>query len=174
MLVLPLAFFVATRSLSTYLVDLYPAAIVAAVSVAPVPRLSSAWARGRLRLPLGLAAIVPAVAAVGVSVLAFVSPPLQLGVRSVATSNDASILDTVTLDVHNTTGQTVTPHFMVAVNGAHPDGFWYPRHGGPVVLPPHASTTVTLQTINPQSAVRIPRTRFPVAGARPTPPRLRP
>ncbi len=151
MLVLPLAFFVATRSLSTYLADLYPAAIVAAVSVAPVPRLSSAWARGRLRLPLGLGAIVPAVAAVGVTVLAFVSPPLQLSVRSVATSNNASTLDTVTLYVHNSTGQTVTPHFMVALNGAHPDGFWYPRHGGQVVLPPHGSTTVTLQTINPRS-----------------------
>ena len=38
LLLLPLAFFVATRSLSTYLADLYPAAIVAAVSVAPAPR----------------------------------------------------------------------------------------------------------------------------------------
>ena len=40
MLLLPLAFFVATRSLSSYLADLYPAAIVAALSVAagrPVP-----------------------------------------------------------------------------------------------------------------------------------------
>ena len=75
LLVLPLAFFVATRSLSTYLADLYPAAIVAAVSVAPAPRAVMAGARGRLRMPVGLVAIVPAVAAVCAGVLAFWSPP---------------------------------------------------------------------------------------------------
>ena len=38
MLVLPVIFFVAPRSLSTYLLDLLPAALVAAVSVAPARR----------------------------------------------------------------------------------------------------------------------------------------
>jgi hypothetical protein len=150
-LFLPLAFFVATRSLSTYLVDLYPAAIVALVSVAPAPGRAPAVARGRgpLRFPYGLAAIVPAVAAVGVSVLAFVSPPLQLAVRSVVTSKGPSILDAVTINVHNVTGQTITPHFMVQANDGNPDGFWLPLHGGPVVVGPHASSTVTLQPQQP-------------------------
>ncbi len=35
LILLPLSFFVAPRSLSSYLLDLYPAALVAAVSVAP-------------------------------------------------------------------------------------------------------------------------------------------
>jgi hypothetical protein len=152
MLCLPLAFFVATRSLSTYLADLYPAAIVAAISVAPAPRTSSVAARGRLRLPLGLAAIVPAVAAVCVSVIAFLSPPLQLGVRSVATSKGGSNLAAVTLDVHNATDQTVSPHFMVAVGGGNPGGFWFPAGRGQLALGPHASATVTLYPLSPFGA----------------------
>ena len=151
MLLLPLAFFVATRSLSTYLADLYPAAIVAVVSVAPAPRALFARTTGRLRLPAGLAALVPACAAVGVCVLAFWSPPLQLSVRSVDTSDAATSLDAVTVAVHNTTGRTVTPHFMVTVGSGHPNGFWSPAGGGPVVLGPHGSETVTLQPNSPPS-----------------------
>ncbi len=149
LLLLPLAFFVATRSLSTYLADLYPAAIVAAVSVAPAPRAVVAGARGRLRMPVGLVAIVPAVAAVCAGVLAFWSPPLQLSVRSVATSNAATSLDAVTLAVHNTTSGAVTPHFMVTIGSGHPDGFWYPDHGGNLVLGPHDSETVTIRPQSP-------------------------
>jgi uncharacterized membrane protein len=145
MLLLPLTFFVATRSLSTYLVDLFPAAIVAAISVSPAARTAVATRAGRLRLPYGLAAIGPALAAVLVSVLAFLSPPLQLAVRSVITSHAATSLDAVTLTVSNTTGQTVTPHFMVTVGSSHPDGFWHSAHRGQVVLGPHDSTTVTLR-----------------------------
>ena len=147
MLLLPLAFFVATRSLSTYLADLYPAAIVAAISVGAAPRRSPAPATagaGRRRWPLGWAVVVPALAAVGVSVLAFASPPLQLGVRSVTTSNAAQKLDAVTLDVHNATDQSVIPHFMVNVGGGDSDGFWVPGHGQQQVLGPHASETVTI------------------------------
>lgn len=146
MLLLPLAFFVATRSLSTYLADLYPAAVVAAVSVAPARRNSPVGAAGRRRFPRGLAVVVPALAAVCVSVLAFASPPLQLGVRSVTTSNGAQKLDTVTVDVHNATGRTVTPHFMVTTNGGNSDGFWSPVDGRQPVLGPHASATVTISS----------------------------
>ena len=146
MLFLPLAFFVATRSLSSYLADLYPAAIVAAFSVSrrhPARRRCAAG--GRLRLPFGLAAVVPALAAVCVSVLAFTSPPLQLGVRSVATSNGAQTLDAVTLDVHNATGQTVTPHFMVTVGGGQRRRILVSRARPPPVLGPHDSETVTIR-----------------------------
>ena len=45
---------------------------------------------------------------------------------------------------------------MVSLNGAHHDGFWYRRRGGQVVLAPHGSTTVTLQTINPRSPFGAP------------------
>ncbi len=74
MLLLPLTFFVGPRSLLTYLIDLIPAAIVAAVSVAAVGRPVHARAVGRLRMPFALAALVPAAAAVVVAVVAFSSP----------------------------------------------------------------------------------------------------
>jgi hypothetical protein len=46
--------------------------------------------------------------------------------------------------VRNTTGGTVTPHFMVTIGSEHPDGFWHPADHRPVVLGPGASTTVTI------------------------------
>jgi hypothetical protein len=46
MLLVPLAFFVAPRSLSSYLLDLYPAAIVAAISVAPARGAGGGGAHG--------------------------------------------------------------------------------------------------------------------------------
>jgi hypothetical protein len=147
MLVLPLTFFVATRSLSTYLLDLYPAALVAAVTVGPARRPAPAGAverRGGLSLPVSLAAIVPALAGVAVAVAAFVSPPLQLSVRSVASSSGATTLDAVTVTVHNSTDRAITPHFMVAVGAGHPDGFWTTRDHRPVVVAGGATTTVTL------------------------------
>ncbi len=157
MLLLPLAFFVAPRSLSSYLLDLFPAAIVAASTVAAVTAPTPAGraggevgtgtgrAAGRSVLhPWGLVAAVPALAAVIVAVLAFGAPPLDMAVRSVAASDKATSLDAVTLTVHNTTGTAVTPHFMVAVGSQHPDGFWYPADRRRLVLGPHATETVTI------------------------------
>ncbi len=56
MLLLPLTFFVGARSLLTYLLDLFPAAIVAAVTVAAVARPAHARS-DRLRMPWALAAL---------------------------------------------------------------------------------------------------------------------
>ena len=150
MLLLPLTFFVAARSLLSYLIDFYPAAVVAAVSVAPVAAARAAGpahARtgGRLRLPLGLAALVPAAAAVVVSVLAFSSPPLQLDVASFYSSHSATLLNSVTVEVRNTTDRTVVPHFMVTIGSSHPSGFWHTLDRRPVVLGPHASAVVKLR-----------------------------
>jgi len=150
MLLLPLTFFVAPRSLLSYLLDLYPAAIVAAVTVAPLvvspaTRSDHTRASGRLRMPLGLAALVPAVGAVVVSVLAFTSPPLQLDVASFHSSNSATLLNSVTVEVQNTTDKTVVPHFMVTIDSSHPSGFWHTLDRRPVVLAPHATAVVTLR-----------------------------
>jgi hypothetical protein len=150
LLVLPLVFFVAPRSLLSYLLDLLPAAIVAAATVAPAPspsrasRPDGATRAGRWRVPVGMAAVVPAVVAVAMAVLAFASPPLQLDVRSFVSSQAATSLDAVTVEVHNSTGQTVVPHFMVTIGSSHPDGFWHTASGRPVVLSPHDSAVVTL------------------------------
>ncbi len=150
MLLLPLAFFVAPRSLLSYLLDFYPAAIVAAVTVAPAAlsgaaRSAHARVGGRLRWPLGLAALVPAAAAVVVAVLAFGSPPLQLDVTRFHSSYSDTLLDSVTVQVHNDTGETVVPHFMVTIGSSHPSGFWNTLDRRPVVLGPHASTVVKLR-----------------------------
>jgi hypothetical protein len=144
MLVLPAVFFVATRSLATYLLDLYPAAIIAAFTVAPAVPPSGERSPSRLSRFHWLAVAAPATAAVVVAVLAFASPPLRVDVRSVASSDQATSLDAVTVEVRNTTDMTVTPHFMVNVGSVHPDGFWLTADHRPVVLGPGASTTVTL------------------------------
>jgi uncharacterized membrane protein len=143
MLLLPLAFFVATRSLSTYLVDLYPAAIVAVVTVGPARRRSPVVRLGTRRVPSVLVVTVPIVGAVCAAVLAFWSPPLQVAVLRVQTAS--GLVRTLTLHVHNTVGQSVDPHFMVQANSGGPDGFWSPVHGGQIVVGPDASAVVTLQ-----------------------------
>lgn len=144
MLLLPVTFFVAPRSLLSYLIDLFPAAIVAAVSVAPAVRSDRTRTAGRMRMPFGLASLVPAAAAIVVSVLAFTSVPLRLDVASFTSTHAATSLDSVTVDVQNDTGGTVVPHFMVAFGNAHPSGFWTTADDRPVVLGPHGSTVVTL------------------------------
>ena len=141
---LPLCFFVATRSLSTYLIDLYPVAFVAVISVAPAAGPALRRAVGGRRLVPGLAVLVPTVAALVVSVVAFSIIPLQVGVRSFSSSHAATSLDAVTVTVRNTTDGTVTPRFMVSSGSSHPSGFWHAKGHRQVVLGPHASTVVTL------------------------------
>ncbi len=144
LILLPLTFFVSTRSLSTYLIDFLPLTVIAIVSVAPGVRPSFISGRGRFPLPFSLAAVATGVAAIGVAVAAFASPPLQLQVRSTTSSQTATKLDSVTLTVHNTTGQAVTPHFMVTIGSGHPDGFWFQSGHRPVVVQAGATVTVTL------------------------------
>lgn len=143
MLVVPVIFFVAPRSLSTYLLDLVPAALVAAVSVAPARRPEGQAAGRRGGLP-GLAVGISALASLVFAILAFVSPPLQISVQSVGTSGGATALDSVTVTVRNDTDRSVTPHFMVDVADTHPAGFWHPAHDRNFSLGPHRSSRVTL------------------------------
>ncbi len=145
MLLLPLTFFVGARSLLSYMVDLFPAAVVAAVTVATVSWPAHARRVGRLRTPLALAALAPATAAVVVAILAFGSPPLDLNVTSFHATHAATVLNSVTVDVHNTTDQKVVPHFIVTIGSSHPTGFWHTADQHPVVLAPHASAVVTLR-----------------------------
>ena len=80
-----------------------------------------------------------------VSVLAFSSPPLQLDVASFYSSHSATLLNSVTVEVRNTTDRTVVPHFMVTIGSSHPSGFWHTLDRRPVVLGPHASAVVNLR-----------------------------
>jgi hypothetical protein len=169
LLLLPLTFFVVTRSLSSYLLDLIPAAIVAAVTVAPAvvsrpsevereagPGHRRAQAAGRRP---GRPGVVGALAtgalglgAVVAAALAFASHPLDLSVRSVTTSAHAVRIEAVTVTVVNSTDRPLTPHFMVTIASGHPDGFWQTVDRRPVVVGAHGATTVTIVPDQPTAA----------------------
>jgi hypothetical protein len=144
---LPAVLFVPGRSLSSYLIDFFPAALVAALTVAvptPEPRL---LALGRQRWWPRMVVAVPIGAALAVAGVAFTSAPLQLSVEGFRTSNSTQSLDAVSVLVRNLTGAPVTPHFMVTISGAHPTGFWTSSatRGGSGMVGPGDSATFTLR-----------------------------
>ncbi len=155
LLLMPIPLFFSPRSLSSYLTDLFPAAIVAALSVRSVSRSASVLPNTATRVKVlpALAVGIPALGVVIASVLAFVAPPLDLTVRNVALSHGGRVVDAVTVSVHNRTDTAITPHFMVNT-GDNPHGFWAPSNHRRVVVRAGGSDTVTLyppvQTVAPQ------------------------
>ncbi len=145
--VLPVVLLVPGRSFSSYLIDFFPAALVAAVSVAGVPRAARLDAGTPTRRWVARSAVgVPALASAAVCTLALTSAPLDLSVVAVRTSQATLRLDAVTVTVHNLTGHRVTPHFLVAIDSGHPSGFWTPvSPGGQLALGAGATATVTLR-----------------------------
>jgi hypothetical protein len=146
LLTIPL--FVAPRSLSSYLVDLIPVALVAALSVDNVSRDESGdrttW-RGLFARPSVLVVVVSCVGVVIASFMAFSGSPLQLSVRSYITSQAGTELDAVTVAVVNRTPDRLVPHFLVdAATGQNYDGFWTSPHRRLAALGPHDSETITL------------------------------
>lgn len=146
-LILPAAFFLSPRSFSSYLIDLFPVAVVAVVTVAPAP-VPAPGRAGRLRWgrvdPLRLGAAVLALATVAVTAASFVGAPLGITYRSSSIAHSQQRLYSLTVDVTNRTGGTVTPRFMVDVGAPHPSGFWTAAHRRPVVIAPYRTATVTL------------------------------
>jgi uncharacterized membrane protein len=153
LLVLPIVLLVPGRSFSNYLIDLFPAALVAVVSVSRVEGAEGAASVKRLdtgtparRWTVRAAVGVPVLAAAAVCALAFTSAPLDVYVDGVRTSQATLRLDAVTVTVHNSSGQRVTPRFMVVLDSSHPSGFWTPAHRrSPLVLGAGATATVTLE-----------------------------
>jgi uncharacterized membrane protein len=148
--VLPIVLLVPGRSLSSYLIDFFPAAVVAAFTVTAAPSTSPAVQTDtRPALPRWVPATaigVPALASAAVCVLAFTSAPLDVSVVSVRTSNATLRLDSVTVRVHNLTGTRLTPHFFVALDSSHPSGYWFVvTPGGQLALGAGATATVTLR-----------------------------
>jgi hypothetical protein len=147
-LLLTIPFFFSPRSLSSYLVDLFPVALVAALSVDGVPRDASedrtAW-RDVLRRPSVLVVVASCIGVVISSLMAFSGPPLQLSVRSVITSDAGTELDAVTVSVVNRTPDRLVPHFFVnSATSQNYDGFWTVSKHGLAALGPHDSETITL------------------------------
>ena len=169
-LVLPVVFFFSARSLSSYLVDLFPVAVLAVTSVATVAATADGRRRPTLRAPgrgarrrhPGVSRPAGAVVALGAGVvvasaLAFSSAPLQLSVRAVGTSHGGRALDSVTVSVRNRTGRSLVPHFLVNT-GDNPNGFWYPPGGADDAIGPGRTETLTLDpppgTVAPQPGAR--------------------
>lgn len=152
LLVLPIVLLLPARSFSSYLLDLFPAALVAVVSVRRVEDMAGVRASARLdsgtparRWVVRSAIGLPVLASVAVAALAFTSAPLDLSVVGIRTSEATLRLDAVTVTVHNSSGQRVTPLFMVALDSSHPSGFWTLAHRkGPLVLNAGETATVTL------------------------------
>jgi hypothetical protein len=154
---LTIPFFFSPRSLSSYLVDLVPVALVAALSVDSVPRDASKRrvdSRDPLARPSVLVAGLSCVGLVIASFMAFNGPPLQLSVQSVLTSHNGTQLDAVRVSVFNRTPDRLVPHFLVnTATSQNYEGFWTPSEGLSS-LGPHDSETITLRPRARQDAPR--------------------
>lgn len=160
LLMLPLVFFVAPRSLASYLVDLVPAAVVAAVTVHSAPHISRPAVpvieKGMRPVPARAMAGAFSILLAGmlvISALALSSHPLSIKVDGVQTAKAGRRIAAVTVTVRNLTGSTQRPHFLVNP-GDGEAGFWSPSGGRDLVLAPHATETVVIHapvaTTSPQ------------------------
>ncbi len=143
LLLLPIPFFVSPRSFTGYLIDFFPAALIALLTVDPAsaPLPARRWGRlGSSQVVLGAAALVM----VALSALSLTGAPMTLSFDSAVIGPSEQHMFAVTVTATNNTGATLTPHFMVDVGEPHPTGFWMPAHGRPVVIGAHRSVTVTL------------------------------
>ncbi len=145
LLLLPITFFFSPRSFTGYLIDFFPAAVVAvlATDAARAPAPSEPRRLGRFRMAtLGVGVLGAATGVV--TALSLTSAPITLTYFSSDIGPSQQHMFAVTVTATNNTGQTLTPHFMVDLGAAHPTGFWTAAHGKPVVIEPHRSVTVTL------------------------------
>lgn len=147
-LLVVIPFFISPRSLSSYLVDLLPVVLVAAVSVEGLPADASETRSTLRRSPTRPSVLVFAISCVGVvvaSFFAFSGPPLQLTVRGIHTSATGRQLDAVTVSVVNQTSGRLVPHFLVnTATSQNYDGFWTPSRGRSAAIGPHETETLTL------------------------------
>ncbi|MHB8324914.1 MAG: hypothetical protein ACYDHB_10915 [Candidatus Dormibacteria bacterium] len=168
-----LVLFVATRSLGSYLVELLPVTLAAAVTIRPVapPRMpwqlqaarptgmpavqatgdgagAGSWHGSRMGAPLGtMLAAGMAVLALGSIAFALASPsPLRMEITGVHTTGQLATVDRVVVRVRNQSGRSERPHFSIDLAGSLTT-FWA-AEGGPAVLPPGGSAAYTLLAPN--------------------------
>lgn len=139
LVLLPVVFFFSPRSLSSYIVDLVPVALLAAVSV----RGAVGPERRVTRRGAALFA-APVAGVIACSALALSSHTLRIGVDAAQFNKAEHRLTAVTVTVTNLTGAVQRPHFMVDP-GEGTSGYWRTPDGAPVVLAPHERATLTLR-----------------------------
>lgn len=163
-----IALFFSARSLGSYLITLFPAALVAACSVGSAgaderrggehrqsstrdrarcaceryPWLRHVW-RQRVRYVVGGGALA-SLAAVGLAVLS--PPPLAMTITSVRTTGQLATVVQVDVHVTNTTDHTLSPFFTVE-NGGAVTAFWT-RSSGPSHLSPYERASYALLAPN--------------------------
>ena len=121
-----LIFFWPTRSFASYLIDLVPAAILAATTVRSAPAIASLSLSRQRVLLRRLVVAVPAVAFLAALVVAVTAPqPLKLEILELHSTGQLRTIDGIELRVHNRSDRPLTPHFTVA-NGGYLTSFWYP------------------------------------------------
>lgn len=137
--VLPVVLYIPSRSLSTYLVDFIPAAIVMALTTHRVP---PEWADPFLAKWRRFIVATPLVLGVAAIVYAFSFPVITVKAEIYHSSHYNQYIDPMYMSFENNTSSTLHPHVMLVVGSGHPVGFWTPEGGGPLVLAPHQTTQV--------------------------------
>ena len=138
---LPLVLTIPARSLSEYLIDFLPAALVAAISVRSTTYVPLAFVRQRWR---GVAPLAAGVGAVGFAIAAFMSPVLTITVDSFTTAHQFRYFTSMTVTLHNNTGAPVKASLATLENDTHPTGFWRLGSKSSVVVGANNSRTVVL------------------------------
>jgi uncharacterized membrane protein len=128
--------FFATRSFGSYLVMLIPAATAAAATTR-LPHRVACWRYWKWVVLGGAAAC-----ALAVTVALTAASPLDISIRSVATTGQLATIEQLTLAVTNNTSGSVRPNFTIE-DGTTTTAFWR-RQSGPAVLGPHQRASYTI------------------------------
>ena len=115
--VLPIVLFLPSRSLSSYLVDFVPAALVMALTTRRVAPRDVCPRRHWY-------VVVPVALSLALAVSAFVGSPLGVRLNDVHVTRVGLRFTTMSLTLTNNTATPLTPHVLVVVGSSHPVGFW--------------------------------------------------
>lgn len=140
-----LAFFWPTRSFGSYLIMLLPVALIAATSVRGVWQCDATFAKVARRG----CAITGILGAVCVFAAVTQTPTLALHVLSEGSTGELQSVDSLTIQVENSSSHSITPHYAVTPTGQI-SSFWNVV-SGPFALGPHSSARVTIEAPNFQS-----------------------
>jgi len=137
---LPVVLFLPSRSLSSYLVDFVPAALVAALST----RRVDAHTPHRPWVPWTM--IGATLVALGLMVSSFSGSPIGLRLDNVSVTRVGLRFTTMRLTLMNHTNDAVRPHVLVQVGSSHSVGFWtFVGHPNGVVLDAKSTATYELR-----------------------------
>lgn len=138
----PMVFFLPTRSFGSYLVEMLPLVVLAATTVSGAPVTG-------LR-PLRWAAVPLAAGAAGAVALgALVPPPLSLRVEAMTSTGQLQSIDRLRLLVRNRTSAPLSPRYTIMASGQQ-SSFWRVARGDSRI-PAHSSAVVNLEAPDAQS-----------------------